>query len=188
VIDNAGTELAGGNRGVDRGHGHPDDGAFDVPGDTFAWCGAAVLLRAAYLDDIGGFDERLFLYSEDLDMSWRGRLAGWRYRYEPASVVHHAHAATTARRPEILRYYTLRNHLVVAARYAAPSAVVRGVFRSLGALALHAATDWRTASGRAGMRTRVRAFGGFVRMVPGIVRERRLRSRGAISAAGAGAS
>ncbi len=39
--------------------------------------------RSAYLDDVGLFDERLFLYYEDTDLSWRGRLRGWRYVYVP---------------------------------------------------------------------------------------------------------
>ena len=41
----------------------------------FAWCGGAVLLRPTYLDEVGLFDERLFLYYEDTDLSWRGQLA-----------------------------------------------------------------------------------------------------------------
>ena len=42
----------------------------------FAWCGGAVLLRREYLDDVGIFDERLFLYYEDTDLSWRGTAQG----------------------------------------------------------------------------------------------------------------
>ena len=42
--------------------------------------GGAVLLRPAYLADVGLFDERFFLYYEDTDLSARGRARGWRYR------------------------------------------------------------------------------------------------------------
>ena len=42
----------------------------------FAWCGGAVLLRSDYLDDVGLFDERFFLYYEDTDLSWRGEDEG----------------------------------------------------------------------------------------------------------------
>ena len=51
--------------------------------DVFAWCGAGVLFRPAYLQDVGLFDERFFMYYEDTDLSWRGRAKGWRYRYVP---------------------------------------------------------------------------------------------------------
>lgn len=181
VIDNAGTDLVHGTTGVDRGHGRPDGPEYAESVDVFAWCGAAVLLRSSYLDSVGVFDERLFLYSEDLDLAWRGRLAGWRYLYCPSSVVVHAHAATTSRRPEILRYYTLRNHLVVGTRYGSPSAAARAIGRAVGALLVHALRDWRTPDGRAALRTRARALGGFARMLPGIIGERRARDRASAS-------
>ena len=60
-----------------------DEGQYDEPAEVFAWCGGGVLLRPAYLDEVGLFDERFFLYYEDTDLSWRGRARGWRYRYVP---------------------------------------------------------------------------------------------------------
>ncbi|MHB8670839.1 MAG: glycosyltransferase family 2 protein [Acidimicrobiales bacterium] len=51
--------------------------------------GAALLMRRAALDEIGGFDERYFMYVEDLDWCWRARRAGWEVWYEPAAVVRH---------------------------------------------------------------------------------------------------
>ena len=62
-----------------------DEGQFDEPADVFAWCGGGVLLRSRYLEDVGLFDERFFLYYEDTDLAWRGRARGWRYRYVPES-------------------------------------------------------------------------------------------------------
>ena len=94
VIDNVGVEQGKWGRGADRGHLEPDRGQYDAPADVFGWCGAAVLLRASYLDAVGEFDERLFLYCEDLELSWRGRAFGWRYRTVPESVVRHVHGAT----------------------------------------------------------------------------------------------
>jgi len=49
---------------------------------------AALVIRAAAFDDIGGFDERL-RFGEDVDLVWRLDQAGWRCRYEPAVSVHH---------------------------------------------------------------------------------------------------
>lgn len=67
------------------------------------WCSAACLLlrREAY-DAIGGFDETLFLYGEDVDLSYRLRVAGWRLRYCPsATVLHRADdSPETAVRPQ----------------------------------------------------------------------------------------
>jgi hypothetical protein len=57
---------------------------------TVDWAvGAALLLRRAALDDIGGFDERFFMYVEDLEWAWRARQRGWDIRFEPSAVVRH---------------------------------------------------------------------------------------------------
>ena len=97
VVNNVGTHLVGDGYAADRGWLERDNGQYERTEDVFAWCGAAVLLRADYLRDVGTFDERLFLYSEDLELSWRGLRRGWRHRYVPASVVRHVHSATSAR-------------------------------------------------------------------------------------------
>jgi N-acetylglucosaminyl-diphospho-decaprenol L-rhamnosyltransferase len=69
------------------------DRARDVP-----WAIAAFLLvRRAAFDRVGGFDERLWMYAEDLDLGWRLREAGYRTRYVPqAHVRHHSSAAAQA--------------------------------------------------------------------------------------------
>ncbi len=54
------------------------------------WCsGAALLLRRRAFEDVGGFEPRLFLYGEDVDLSWRLRAAGWKLRFLPNAVVVH---------------------------------------------------------------------------------------------------
>ena len=73
VVNNAGSSLFAGGYAGDRGFLEPDVGQFDEPCDVFAWCGGGVLLRREYLADVGLFDERLFLYYEDTDLSWRWR-------------------------------------------------------------------------------------------------------------------
>ena len=61
--------------------------------------GAAIWLRRAALDTIGGWDERYFMYVEDVDLCWRLRKAGWRVAYEPAGTVEHLLGVSTATRP-----------------------------------------------------------------------------------------
>ena len=57
---------------------------------------ALLLLRRSAFDAVGGFDERQWMYAEDLDLGWRLRQAGWTTRYEPTAVVDHASGAATA--------------------------------------------------------------------------------------------
>lgn len=57
--------------------------------DVEALSGACMLVARRALDDVGGFDESLFLYGEDLDLCYRFRDAGWKVRYVPeATIVH----------------------------------------------------------------------------------------------------
>lgn len=60
------------------------------------WAVAAFLLvRRTAWDEVGGFDERQWMYAEDLDLGWRLRGAGWATRYEPRALVDHESAAAT---------------------------------------------------------------------------------------------
>src|SRR5436190_22228168 len=105
LINNVGTILRPDWYGIDRGFEEPDDGRFDGEEDIEAWCGGAVLLRAEYLRECGLFDERLFLYYEDLELSLRGSEAGWRLRYLPDSVVEHEHSATAISGSDFAEFY-----------------------------------------------------------------------------------
>jgi GT2 family glycosyltransferase len=52
--------------------------------------GAAVVLRREALEEVGLFDEGFFLYSEEVDLQFRLRQAGWEVHYLPTvTVVHH---------------------------------------------------------------------------------------------------
>jgi GT2 family glycosyltransferase len=73
----------------------------DVPEDTTAshevdWLvGACLCVRTAAATAVGLFDERFFMYSEELDWCRRFRAAGWRVRYVPAAEVMHHEGAST---------------------------------------------------------------------------------------------
>jgi GT2 family glycosyltransferase len=74
-------------------------GQHDVPSETevqpvFGPCAGAALYRRAMLDQIGLFDEDFFAYLEDVDLAWRGQLAGWRALYVPEARTLHHHSAT----------------------------------------------------------------------------------------------
>jgi GT2 family glycosyltransferase len=60
--------------------------------------GAALLIpRAAYVD-IGGFDERFFMYVEDLEWCWRARRRGWQIWFDPTAIVRHVGNASGAKK------------------------------------------------------------------------------------------
>ena len=85
----------------------------DEPREIAFASGAAVLLRAAALREVGAFDEALFMYQEDQDLGIRLRLAGWRARLAPRSLVWHHYRFS--RNP--LKFFFLeRNRYVVLAK------------------------------------------------------------------------
>lgn len=74
--------------------------------------GACLLLRRAAFDAVGGFDERYFLYFEDVDLCVCMARGGFRVRYDPTVTVAHRHRAAS------------RGHLTsVAARHHVRSAL-----------------------------------------------------------------
>ena len=59
--------------------------------------GAAMLIRRSTIQDLALFDERFFLYFEDVDLCFRMRQRGWKVLYNPASIMIHHHRRDSAR-------------------------------------------------------------------------------------------
>jgi GT2 family glycosyltransferase len=176
VVNSIGTDTTPDGYGVDIGSLEEDRGQYEHERDIPGWYGGAVLLRTGYLADVGTLDERLFLYYEDLELSIRGREAGWRYRYVPASVVRHRHAATSSRRWRDTAFYTERNRLLVVARHR--GAATRAAARFAGTTLSYGWRDLIAPIGRgerprpAYVVTRTRALGGFLTRGPAMLRSR----------------
>lgn len=77
----------------DKRQGEIDFRALVRPEEVFGFTGAAVLLRLAAMKDVACddqyFDELMFMYKEDCDLSLRLRLAGWKIVLAPDAVVYH---------------------------------------------------------------------------------------------------
>ncbi|CAN5647007.1 glycosyltransferase family 2 protein [soil metagenome] len=131
IVNSMGVTVESNGCGVDIGYGEPDDGRFDTRREIDVFTGGAVLLAADFLVDTGGFDERYFLYYEDVDLARRGSERGWRYVVEPKAVVWHIGRATTSREPSQYRFWQERNRLWCAFRHGSPPMVARALGRSL---------------------------------------------------------
>jgi N-acetylglucosaminyl-diphospho-decaprenol L-rhamnosyltransferase len=57
--------------------------------------GSCLLIRREAFDAVGGFDDRFFMYFEDVDLGYRLSKAGWRNRYAPSATVMHSGAHST---------------------------------------------------------------------------------------------
>jgi GT2 family glycosyltransferase len=96
IIDSAGDGLLRWGGAFKHRHGAPADTAGDSR-EVFGVCGAACLLPKSVFDDLGGFDEDFFALHEDVDLSYRARLLGYRCRYVAEAVVRHHGSATLGR-------------------------------------------------------------------------------------------
>lgn len=68
-----------------------------------AWAGAAcVLVRRSLFDALGGFDERFFMYCEDMDLCKQIRDGGYTIRYVPEAAAVHHWGRSTAQRPSAM--------------------------------------------------------------------------------------
>jgi GT2 family glycosyltransferase len=190
VINNVGSRLVLGGYGGDRGFLEPDEGQYAQAEDVFAWCGGAVLLSVRYLRDVGIFDDRYFMYYEDTDLSWRGRLAGWRYRYVPDSVVRHEHAASSKEGSALFMHFVERNRFTTLARNAPWSMFAEASYEYLRDTAVIFDRDvvrrlrHRARPSPGFALRRLRAYAGFVKLLPETLRTRREQHASAADRAG----
>jgi GT2 family glycosyltransferase len=82
--------------------------------------GAFLLARAEAVAQIGGLDERFFLYSEETDWCYRAREAGWDVRHLPQMVVTHHCVPST--KPELVAQLSYAKLLFARKHYRRPQA------------------------------------------------------------------
>ncbi len=91
-----------------------DDGSYDVPKDVLFGTGAAMFMPAELFREVGGFDERFFMFYEDVDLGWRLNLLGWRVRYVPGSVAYHRHHVTMKKFGNYRESYLLERNALLS--------------------------------------------------------------------------
>ncbi len=96
VVDSAGDGLTRAGGAFKHGHGQPVSTVVESR-EVFGVCGAACLMPTALFRELGGFDDAFFASHEDVDLSYRARLLGYRCRYAADAVVLHQGSATLGR-------------------------------------------------------------------------------------------
>ncbi len=91
-----------------------DEGQYDQEQDVFGFRGAGCLFRNSFFSEVGLFDEDLFAYYEDVDLSARAQLAGKHLRFCPtARVLHHFSGSTGSVYNSVTVRYSVRNKILV---------------------------------------------------------------------------
>lgn len=110
TVDYVDASLAFFGHGYKRESKRADSPEYDKPQDVLFASGAAMVVRADVFREVGGFDERFFMFFEDVDFGWRLWLLGHRVRYEPLSVAYHRHHATVGRFGPWREHYLLERN------------------------------------------------------------------------------
>lgn len=107
-IDSAGDGLLRTGGAFKHFHGRPAAEAL-TSREVFGVCGAACLMPVRVFRELGGFDERFFFSHEDVDLSYRARLLGYRCRYVSDAVVLHHGSGTSGRTSAFAVFHAHRN-------------------------------------------------------------------------------
>lgn len=91
--------------------------------------GAFFLIRRTVFQSLGGFDERFFVYFEEVDISYRARQAGWRSMYLTGAQAFHAGGGTSGQIKAHRIFYSLRSRLLYAFKHfsLAPAWALTGI-------------------------------------------------------------
>ncbi len=79
--------------------------------------GAFFLVRRTIFEALGGFDERFFVYFEDVDFALRARKAGWRSYYLATARAYHRGAGTTEEAKALRLAYNLRGRILYSFKH-----------------------------------------------------------------------
>jgi GT2 family glycosyltransferase len=107
-IDRAGDAYTWGGTGLLRGRGLRAH-RLDAQEWVFGACAGAALYRTSMLREIGFFDEDFFLLYEDVDLSFRAQLTGYRCLYVPGAIVRHKGSGSIIHDSATSVYYSHRN-------------------------------------------------------------------------------
>lgn len=149
-----------GNRGVWQ----KDLGQYDQEEFIFGACGGAAAYRRSLIDEIGFLDESFYFSCEDVDISWRSQLAGWKVLYVPTAIVYHKLKASGGN--ATASYYDGRNFLyLIWKNYPGSLMKKHGLTLLRGQLSItiSALRSWRGTASRARIRGQLAGLFGIFR-------------------------
>ena len=104
---------------------HPK--VYDALTHETSWCsGAAFAARRDVFEQVGGFDEAIFMYAEDVDLSWRIRSFGYKLKYVPSAVINHYSYVEAGQVKPTQHVNSVINNLLLRYRFGGMGTVLEG--------------------------------------------------------------
>ncbi len=109
--------VIGTHSGVDQ----VDKGQFAKTREIDLATGACIFISRRVFENVGFFDEKYFLYLEDMDFCVRAKKAGFKIVFSPKAILWHKNAVSSGGSgSKVQDYYITRNRLLFAFKYAKP--------------------------------------------------------------------
>jgi GT2 family glycosyltransferase len=174
VLHAAGDTLGRDGLPRNRGVWETDNGQYDEQTAIFSACGGAAVWRRDVWQALGGFDEQFWMYLEDVDLSFRARLAGGEIVFAPHARVYHHLSATGG--DVLASYYVGRNTLLMLAKNMPTALLLRNLPAILGAQLRISVDALRNLRGEAAQ-ARLRGQLAGLRALPAVLAQRRAIQR-----------
>lgn len=100
-----------------------------ITGETTWSSGAAFIVKRDIFEEVGGFDKNIFMYAEDVDLSWRIRAKGYKLRYIPKAVINHYSYENSNEVKPNQYYNSIINNCMLRWRYGSVKQIIGGYFR-----------------------------------------------------------
>lgn len=88
--------------------------------------GAAFAIRRNVFEKVNGFDKRIFMYAEDVDLSWRLRSFGYHLKYVPRAVIYHYSYAQANEIKPTQYIHSIINNLMLRYRFGSLKDIIHG--------------------------------------------------------------
>jgi GT2 family glycosyltransferase len=124
IIDSAGDMLSVFGA-KNRGHSDFDQPKYNFPSYVFGACAAAAIYRREMLEDIGFLDEIYITNFEDVDLSFRAQLAGYKCLYVPTAIVYHKRGETIRKVKSNIQLLSYRNRRILWLKNAPAKMVIK---------------------------------------------------------------
>lgn len=180
LLDSTGEEYSVWGLPFARGRDEIDTGQYDTQQEIFSASGGASMYRSEMLSKIGLFDQRFFAYFEDVDISFRAQLSGWRVRYQPTAVVYHRIGGTSGRHPGLSRFHSVKNYHYIFIKNMPLSLMIRFAPRYIVMILLMIGSDFRRGLLKENFRANAVAF----KELPSLLKDRHsIQRRATVSSA-----
>ncbi|MEX1019212.1 MAG: glycosyltransferase family 2 protein [Litorilinea sp.] len=179
TIHAAGDAL--GRDGIPRNRGvwEQDGPRFEQELEVFGACGGAAAIRRDVWNLLGGFDEAMWMYMEDVDLAFRSRLLGLRTVFVPTARVYHRLSATGG--GSMASYYVGRNTLWTLAKNMPTGLLLRNAGAILGAQLGRATAALKAVEGKEAQATLRGMFDGLAGLAPVLAKRRAVQAKRVVS-------